>query len=56
MENGNLTDVITVDENSMNSLILVKTTQPTFKNDYTEAKTAFINNNLFCFAILNHTS
>ena len=56
MENGNLTDVNTVDANSMNSTILTTTTQPTGTSDNTVATTAFVNNNLLAYALLNPTT
>ena len=56
MEDGNLTDVNTVDANSMNSTILTTTTQPTGTSDNTVATTAFVNNNLLAYALLNPTT
>ena len=52
MENGNLTDVNTVDANSMNSTILTTTTQPPGKSNKTVATTAFVNSNLLAYAKL----
>ncbi len=45
MENGNLTDLNSVDANSMNSTVLTTTTQPPGTSDNTVATTAFVNNN-----------
>ena len=56
MENGNLTDLNSVDANSMNSTILTTTTQPPGTNDNTVATTAFVTNNLLGYALLNPTS
>ena len=56
MENGNLTDLNSVDANSMNSTILTTTTQPPGTSDNTVATTAFVNNNLLGYALLNPTS
>ena len=53
MENGNLTDVNSVDANSMNSTILTTTTQPPGTSDNTVATTAFVTNNLLGYALLN---
>ena len=52
MENGNLTDVNTVDANSMNSTILTTTTQPPGTSNNTVATTAFVNSNLLAYAKL----
>ena len=51
MENGNLTDLNSVDANSMNSTILTTTTQPPGTNDNTVATTAFVTNNLVPYAL-----
>ncbi len=56
MENGNLTDLNSVDANSMNSTILTTTTQPPGTSDNTVATTAFVTNNLVGYALLNPTS
>ena len=56
MENGNLTDLNSVDANSMNSTILTTTTQPPGTSDNTVATTALVTNNLIGYALLNPTS
>ena len=55
MENGNLTDVNSVDANSMNSTVLTTTTQPPGTSDNTVATTEFVNTNLLGYALLNPT-
>ncbi len=56
MENGDLTDLNSVDANSMNSTVLTTTTQPPDTSDNTVATTEFVNNNLLGYALFNTTS
>ena len=42
MENGNLTDINTLDANTTNSTVMTTTTQPPETNNTTVATTAFV--------------
>jgi hypothetical protein len=53
MENGNLTNVDSLDANTTNSTTMTTTTQPPGTNNTTVATTAFVNNNLLAYALLN---
>ena len=53
MENGNLTDVNSLDANTTNSTTMTTTTQPPGTSNTTVATTAFVNNNLLDYVTLN---
>ena len=53
MENGNITNVDTLDANNMNSTILTTTTQPPHSNNNDVATTAYVYNELIDYALLN---
>ena len=53
MENGNLTNVDSLDANTTNSTVMTTTTQPPGTSNTTVATTAFVNNNLLAYALLN---
>ena len=53
MENGNITDVNSLDASNINSTILTTTTQPLHTNNNDVATTAFVHNELIDYALLN---
>ena len=53
MENGNLTDVNSLDASNINSTVLTTTTQPPHTNNNDVATTAFVHNELIDYALLN---
>ena len=53
MENGNLTNVDSLDANTTNSTTMTTTTQPPGTNNTTVATTAFVNNNLLDYVTLD---
>ena len=53
MENGNLTDVNSLDASNINSTVLTTITQPLHSNNNDVATTAFVHNELIDYALLN---